>query len=862
MFGDMAAYPAQMIGIQNNASAVHNLYNSIQALVQGIPSILFYLIEITSLFLILLVIMSVYAWLWSKVETITIFSFENTTGDQRFDGKAVADSLIAELERIRNIYGKEFKIRESEILPLPPETPSRQLVDRSFGEIMRDSHSFAASLKNLGTVSTGKFNIPLGELLLNLDKLPGIARFFHHGNSGITISGSVQEFDSTIRLVSFIGNKGHIQGIESCENSSNEGLSRSIREMAYRITYNLLIQGKQTGCPYKGIHNISKGDLKITKVEDKVIEKDFKNKLGITDEELNRLVKYSNELEEKYSIFLKTSPQKKIGNFCPRLSEWATYKVNNEDIINKEDFMAELFDYGDLSLYIQRKWLDAKKSEKGCNEAGYFERSMRANLIQEINGLLEGVNLYDEKFLRTKSLSKNTRELLQKCPSDIKEICPLLNRLLLEDVYPKYIKKIDPNNISWKANIGLSLDGFMHATEAWASYNRYNQTEDEKDLKQAKEECEFVLKLDKQCNHIFGLIYNIGLAFIDTNKLDDAAIMFRYAVEMEPTSAGAFCGLAACLRHERKFGEALDNTIIAISLDNSLPLPWVIFAGIYFDLACYAEDLNNIALAACFSAIKRDSITLGTESELLFRFSYPWIYIGGILYRNYHSRKKREDIEMAIKALEISRKLPGYQKYVEFATPVVLSACYKTWHKEFSNNFETNRFDNYEITRLDILRRGLSKTGYNRACFEAIQENYDLAIKMLRDELEGKRTSLVEILFDPDFNEMKNDDKFKHLFKIYHEDESMLRSIGVILEKENPYIRASFYSISGNINNVFDEKLYKIKNFDNIINNLKKALENETENDSRRALKNRIENDRHFKFLFKNPIFREKIDKL
>jgi tetratricopeptide (TPR) repeat protein len=53
-----------------------------------------------------------------------------------------------------------------------------------------------------------------------------------------------------------------------------------------------------------------------------------------------------------------------------------------------------------------------------------------------------------------------------------------------------------------------------------------------------------------------------------------------------------------------------------------------------------------------------------------------------------------------------------------------------------------------------------SETEYNRACFQAISENTDEAIRLLKIALEKKQTSLDWVYRDPDLDNIRDDPRF------------------------------------------------------------------------------------------------------
>jgi tetratricopeptide (TPR) repeat protein len=162
------------------------------------------------------------SWLASKEGTV-ILPFENATGEEKFNGRAISDSLVVELLRIRQIHserrpGIRAEIR-SEKLNLPALAPSNE--------------NIAGSLADVGTVGLGDTTVSVGKLLLTLKQL------WPFGDRGNVIAGSLQKYGAVYRLVARMEHHDVRAWEVSRELKGDSELPDLIRELAYRLTKDL-----------------------------------------------------------------------------------------------------------------------------------------------------------------------------------------------------------------------------------------------------------------------------------------------------------------------------------------------------------------------------------------------------------------------------------------------------------------------------------------------------------------------------------------------------------------------------------------------------------------------------------------------
>jgi hypothetical protein len=140
--------------------------------------ILFSFIRIIFGILIIVLLFMLVRWFKREDYEILVSPFEIISGD-KYNGNAIANLLIAELQRINQISGAKYQGIENEKLSIPPQILS--------GE--------KASIPQLGTVGTGSASVSIGEMMTTIKQL------FQGGNRGKIITGSLEDCGSKIRLI-------------------------------------------------------------------------------------------------------------------------------------------------------------------------------------------------------------------------------------------------------------------------------------------------------------------------------------------------------------------------------------------------------------------------------------------------------------------------------------------------------------------------------------------------------------------------------------------------------------------------------------------------------------------------------------
>lgn|GEM_PF-6853092 len=360
----------------------------------------------------------------------------------------------------------------------------------------------------------------------------------------------------------------------------------------------------------------------------------------------------------------------------------------------------------------------------------------------------------------------------------LKERFGVLPLLIDRDKFKSnHLSPQSPNSL--QASSWRSLE---YLTEALYHYDEYIKTEKKENLKRAGDYCNKAFDEQKDYEILFGLFYNIGIAYFDIDDNETSLNLFRSANRIK-SHAGALCGQGLNLRYQQKFDEALGVFHKAMYEDPDLAIPWAGIAATYMDLGCYAYDLYYRSLAGFNEAIKRYP-----------DYPYAWMYMGIVLERMGVLKKiankynlSDESIKLfdsAIQCLKHSNHLARQQGSKRFSfNALELASCYK-WKEDDARANEV----------LSILNIEYLRSKYNQACAKSLMGEKGEALKLAKEALaEGKMTK-VELLFDPDFYfGMK--DLIEDLKKIEQSSEAK-KVVESVISNEDLYVRASFKAVT------------------------------------------------------------------
>jgi tetratricopeptide (TPR) repeat protein len=167
-------------------------------------------------------------WLSSQRNgTIVIPFVDLTTSDQEIEkvtsnnqkiGKAISNSLVSELNRIRHIQtlmkpeGEEHL--KLQVINIPPLAPIQENLENN--------------LSNIGTLEVGKARIPVGAILL------GLRILWPFGGVNKVISGDIQKIGDKVRLVVRLEYQNEIMTWDVISDSMLT--IEMIREIAYKVS--------------------------------------------------------------------------------------------------------------------------------------------------------------------------------------------------------------------------------------------------------------------------------------------------------------------------------------------------------------------------------------------------------------------------------------------------------------------------------------------------------------------------------------------------------------------------------------------------------------------------------------------------
>ncbi|HOO53588.1 MAG TPA: tetratricopeptide repeat protein [Methanothrix sp.] len=182
-------------------------------------------------------------WLTKDEDGMIILPFEVAAGSEGYSGKAISQHLTAELLRIRQIhetndgYGWESESRSLEWQIMLPSILIPENLRASIPTIKGES--LTNVLSNLGSVPMGTIIIPLGPIIEALKQI------YPWRKKGYVITGSLEEYGSTISLVACLENHEEMRSWEVISNvyynnrSNYEIIPELLTDLAFKIVRDL-----------------------------------------------------------------------------------------------------------------------------------------------------------------------------------------------------------------------------------------------------------------------------------------------------------------------------------------------------------------------------------------------------------------------------------------------------------------------------------------------------------------------------------------------------------------------------------------------------------------------------------------------
>lgn len=198
---------------QNFSKAkVHLDLTEIQKNVDLISKIFFSIFQIVLIIIVGSYMVVLATFIWTEQDGITILPFDTIGVGGDCSGKAVADRLSMEMQRINNIHefkqmlidSKKNMIQKNETFNGTP-FHSTPLIPSAFSK----TQTLDKSLSQMGNIDVGPASVSLGQLLLMLRS--------RTGSSDKSITGSLEKYGSNISIVALMEDKNSSKGILAWE---------------------------------------------------------------------------------------------------------------------------------------------------------------------------------------------------------------------------------------------------------------------------------------------------------------------------------------------------------------------------------------------------------------------------------------------------------------------------------------------------------------------------------------------------------------------------------------------------------------------------------------------------------------------
>lgn len=233
----------------NSRAKAHLNLDEIQRKSDLIAKTIFSIFQITLIIFVGLYLALIANFILSEQEGIMIIPFDTSGMGKDCSGKAVADRLGMEMQKIRGIHEyKQMQINLNEnkssldISGTPLKSP------QFIPPIVSTDQSMDKSLFEIGNIDVGPASISLGQLLLTLRAIAG--------SSDKSITGSLETYGSNITIVALMEDKGSNKGLMTWEStmpiegrnlSEEEMVPYLINNLAYNIFYDVKYDSQATG---------------------------------------------------------------------------------------------------------------------------------------------------------------------------------------------------------------------------------------------------------------------------------------------------------------------------------------------------------------------------------------------------------------------------------------------------------------------------------------------------------------------------------------------------------------------------------------------------------------------------------------
>jgi ATP-dependent DNA helicase RecG len=222
--------------------------------------------------------------------------------------------------------------------------------------------------------------------------------------------------------------------------------------------------------------------------------------------------------------------------------------------------------------------------------------------------------------------------------------------------------------------------------------------------------------------------FNKGAALRRLSRYEEALISFGKAIELKPDNPNIWFNKGAALRRLSRYEEALVSYDKAIELKSDDPDIWLIKGGVFVRLSRYEEALISFEKAIELKSDDPDA----------------WVIKGVVLDR---LSRHEEALVSYDKAIELKPDYPD----AWFKKGVALGRI--DHHKEAIKSFD----------KVIELKPDYPSAYFNRACVYGLLKEVDKAISDLREAIKLDPSDLEESVTDPDFDKIRQDDRFQQL---------------------------------------------------------------------------------------------------
>jgi tetratricopeptide (TPR) repeat protein len=481
------------------------------------------LVQLSAAALLIVVLYFLFRWALSPAPGITVLPFGNNTGSPDYDamGKGIAASLITELHDIRRIHmikargpEKVMTMRAGDIAIMGGEGALPIIREPIMpGEVMRGEGAVEKSLKEIGAISAGEVNVPVGSLLATVKTL--------FSGSGKTISGSIQKYGSTILIVARLDENGtKIKAWEvSGPASSGSELTALIEELAFKMCWDLS-------------ENVAAKSWESFKHFTYGLENSHRYELSEGAEDA-----YAYKAIRNYEDAIAIQPGYAIAHYNLGAIYYHLGQCSDGEGYHKARCERAIGEYK-KAIEANPAFKDAYYNLGVAYHIAFFDREMAMENYSRVINLDSN---YSEAY-RNRGVIYVEREEYEEAINDFSHLI---------DLKPKDAEAYLPLGLTYKKK---------------ASSEQSEQAES--DLNRAIENFSQAIDLDPNLTEAY---YNRGCAHIDLEQYDKAVIDLSQAITLELSYVEAYSARGLAYSAQDEHGKAVNDFSQAIALDPANP---------------------------------------------------------------------------------------------------------------------------------------------------------------------------------------------------------------------------------------------------------------------------------------------------